>query len=1260
MTHNPTSSLSEPFSGSGVGSHAASPTGAVLGSAENEASSIRAISEDGGTTAAAPLSKNTNSSSSGNMKTASNTSFHAQERLSLSKLSLGLDEPIELQIETMSPAAGRAMFYFWYLLLALAIVVQSIVTLQWQALNMCDGNEVSLTEISSWSSPCATQSNYSVVNPTTNISTELSDIVWTGYIDTDPLARFLHLVFSMHNPNTSVTTSFDMSFGYTITNTTSTEIVIPNATAVFHIDCEAGKSRCSTVVMPTQSTGRPNATHVTLIAIGVNAKIGARVLQSSAVGSVNQKRGYTIASIVIRYSLMFLSLLHFARFLYHKKFTNTLYEQTWISILHGGLFLYLDPLFAAGVYIDPEPNVLAFLEFRVPTYFMTLLVAFMFSLITSSMSWTSASSIYNPPWWTKITALVFLSAIFALDIIDASRSEWDWNLEHCPNFSCDTLGYFLYGLLVLGVLVCTLWLYWLRNNLGLKPYLDSRPQQLAVRVFIFMFTTTVLYFIILILTIVFAFRDISGIVTFQALIQIPAILVSVFFVNIMTLVYTTTVRSQRVPIRPADERWKKAVWPESWYQWLSRHGGSMYIFNNEEEESLFYQIQAKFAIRRAQALAAPYQNYNPATQPDINSQDILIASESEVEGEDTTATGATPLSPHGGRIRFTVTRNGEELFNEEYDEESDESDDTQDEDEDTGPLEQRSPQRSPQLGQQGSSPTSKRSVDGGSYFPRSPGASGSSTKAPFGQSLTTESQPLFDDARRSSAAAARKKKAKKKRRSRYIASKIPGGERILDAVNSVTRSMSRLVGRAETELIDRTATFIDAVENRFVDIFNSKLRHKPFFNLETAIDCLNLSWEAYGVVESHGDGMITTGVNVRLPDVQPVAKKTMKAIASVFSMFSGRDVGHAPEEVDHEGQDTTPLARNYETGDNHEPLTEMSAPLASPSDDDPAKQRSSSTSPARAYGTTNSLPAPSPTSSQLPIPINTEQYGFERIAVAEEAAVQVVISKMIPGFARHQGKSPRIVIAFRGTDNVKNAKQDLDIRRVLWDEVDHTFWQSASASRPSVHVGFLGIWNALKDFVIDTVMKELDSLSAAADENDEPHRVFVTGHSMGGAVATLCAFVIRKRLIEVGYRFPDPVVYTYGQPRIGNKTFQKTYNKVIPNTFRVVNESDAVSFVTMLGGCHVGMEVDVDRNGNYLCEPMFMERTLRPIKGKGSAFANHMLSAYSESLNAIAAKCGRCESRCLEPYAKVQPPGSADRSPQQSVKEGSPVSEDAP
>lgn len=1116
-----------------------------------------------------------------NIENHSLASSYAQKRpkrVSLSRLPIVHQEPIELQIETMSPMAGRFMFYSWYALLLLAITIQSIVTLQWQSTNMCDGNEVSLTKIETWSSNCANQFNYSVL-AADNATNDYSDIVWSGFIENDPLARFPHIVFSMQNPNATLSAAYTISFGYTITNASHAIISsLPNSTiAEYTVLCTENHARCSTVVIPTTSTGRPNATLVTLIAVGVPQAIASRIVVGSAVGTVHQKRSYTIASLVVRYTLMFFSLLQLARFLYHKKFTSTLYEQTWISFLHAGLFLYLDPLFAAGVYILPQPNVLSFLEFRIPTYFMALMVAFMFSLITSSMSWSeegARTGLFGAPWWSKIASIVFLLSILTLDIIDASKDHWKWSLEHCPNFSCNTIGYLLYGLLIVGVLICTVWLYWLRNNLGQRPYLDSRPQQLAVRVFIFMFSTTVLYFVIQSLTILFAYRDISGIVTYQALIQIPPILVSVFFVNIMTLVYTTQERSQRVPIRPSDLRWKKTVWPESWYQWLSRHGGSMYIFFSEAEESEFYTIQARFANRRARSLMNDGASPHKDTSYDHNTE-MLVAE--EVENPD------DPTS----KITFDLADENEDDDNEaEYD------DSTDDDDDDNSPSE---------------SPRSHEPVAETSPTARSPLRSSgglSASRVSFEETTLTHS-----------------KKKRSKRKNGFV-NRIPGGTTIMNAVSSVTRSMSRLVVRAESQIIDRTATFLEAVENRFIDTFHANVRHKPFFNLETALDCLNLSWEAYGVSNSAGDQMITTGVNVRLPSVPNPAKKTMKAITSVFNLISGSE----------------------EAAEKALPVT----PAVAEEDEERAVH---STSPTREYGTTSLPSATQQAAASAEVPINVEQYGFARIAVCEREDVQVVVSKMDLTCPAHAGKCPRIVVAFRGTASLRNAKQDLNIRRVAWEEIESTLWQSASLSRPSVHEGFLGIWNALREFVLMTVLEEMHK------DPSIPYRIVVTGHSMGGAVATLCAFVLKKTLSHLDHPLPDPFVYTYGQPRIGNKSFQKIYNRIIPNTFRVVNESDAVSFVTMLGGCHVGMEVDIDRHGNYLCEPMFIERTLRPMKGKGSAIGNHMLSAYAESLNAIANKVNACKQRCLVPYVSIprcntSSPPSVRNSPEHNENPG--------
>ncbi len=67
-------------------------------------------------------------------------------------------------------------------------------------------------------------------------------------------------------------------------------------------------------------------------------------------------------------------------------------------------------------------------------------------------------------------------------------------------------------------------------------------------------------------------------------------------------------------------------------------------------------------------------------------------------------------------------------------------------------------------------------------------------------------------------------------------------------------------------------------------------------------------------------------------------------------------------------------------------------------------------------------------------------------------------------------------------------------------------------------------------------------------------RYRVTGHSLGGALATLCA-------VDLQYNFGDRAIeaYTFGAPRVGNPAFVESYNRRVPDTWRVVNGWDAVA-----------------------------------------------------------------------------------------------------
>jgi hypothetical protein len=63
----------------------------------------------------------------------------------------------------------------------------------------------------------------------------------------------------------------------------------------------------------------------------------------------------------------------------------------------------------------------------------------------------------------------------------------------------------------------------------------------------------------------------------------------------------------------------------------------------------------------------------------------------------------------------------------------------------------------------------------------------------------------------------------------------------------------------------------------------------------------------------------------------------------------------------------------------------------------------------------------------------------------------------------------------------------------------------------------------------------------------------VCGHSLGGALATLQALDAAAKS-----KFKSPTVYTYASPRTGDGQFVSTYNRMIPNTFRIANRVDVV------------------------------------------------------------------------------------------------------
>ena len=60
-------------------------------------------------------------------------------------------------------------------------------------------------------------------------------------------------------------------------------------------------------------------------------------------------------------------------------------------------------------------------------------------------------------------------------------------------------------------------------------------------------------------------------------------------------------------------------------------------------------------------------------------------------------------------------------------------------------------------------------------------------------------------------------------------------------------------------------------------------------------------------------------------------------------------------------------------------------------------------------------------------------------------------------------------------------------------------------------------------------------------QEEYPHApLYVAGHSMGAAMAHICAMDLKFTL-----GFHDVNVYTYGSPRVGNTIFKDFFNKIV-------------------------------------------------------------------------------------------------------------------
>jgi triacylglycerol lipase len=190
-----------------------------------------------------------------------------------------------------------------------------------------------------------------------------------------------------------------------------------------------------------------------------------------------------------------------------------------------------------------------------------------------------------------------------------------------------------------------------------------------------------------------------------------------------------------------------------------------------------------------------------------------------------------------------------------------------------------------------------------------------------------------------------------------------------------------------------------------------------------------------------------------------------------------------------------------------------------------------------------------------------------------------------------------IYIVFRGTKDLRNWITDAEFGK------DHT-------PDGQVHEGFLA--------AIDSVIGRIIEVLQPTGFNRLAHKqVILTGHSLGGALAVLCAWLLKG--------FPIHSVHTFGQPRVGDKAFCAAYDQALRDrTFRVVNCNDIVARVPgwLLGYRHVGNLEFINASGEIVENPSLFGLLLSDALGLCRAYrqlddvlvTEHFMSRYIAAL----------------------------------------------
>ena len=171
------------------------------------------------------------------------------------------------------------------------------------------------------------------------------------------------------------------------------------------------------------------------------------------------------------------------------------------------------------------------------------------------------------------------------------------------------------------------------------------------------------------------------------------------------------------------------------------------------------------------------------------------------------------------------------------------------------------------------------------------------------------------------------------------------------------------------------------------------------------------------------------------------------------------------------------------------------------------------------------------------------------------------------------------IIVFRGTQEPDEWIANLNAKQI--------YYQTNNPEAGKVHQGFYNLY-----------FNGSDPIRPLIDQLDPTIPSYITGHSLGGAIAVLAAIDLALNFSNLKKQIQ---MYNYAPPRVGDPTFVKFYSELVPNSYCVVNQADSTWLLppTQLN------------NSTYL----HVGQRWSFINQTGDLSPNHQLAAYQAAID---------------------------------------------